>query len=94
MDDSVMNDEETVISPSMEAVVEENLEDMSHEEEAIASRLTSTVARKSLRQSVRPPVNMNESLFFTLGFPAFLAILNKRHESEKRSWRQLQNIGH
>ena len=62
MDDSVMNAmEETVISPSMEAVVEENIEDMSHEEEAIARRLTSTVARKSLRQSLRPPVNMNES---------------------------------
>ena len=35
MDDSVMNAmEETVISPSMEAVVEENLEDMSHEGDA------------------------------------------------------------
>ena len=62
MDDSVMNAmEETVISLRMEAVVEENIEDMSHEEEAIARRLTSTVARKSLRQSLRPPVNMNES---------------------------------
>ena len=63
MDDSVMNAmEETVISPSMEAVMEENIEDISHEKEAIARRLTSTVARKSLRQSLRPPVNMNEPL--------------------------------
>ena len=30
----------------MEAVQEENLEDISHEEEAISRRLTSTVARK------------------------------------------------
>jgi len=68
MDDSVMNAmEETVISPNMEAVQEENLEDISHEEEAISRRLTSTVARTSLRQSLRPPVNMDSSLSPTPG---------------------------
>merc|ERR1740116_616154 len=68
MDDSVMNAmEETVISPNMEAVQEENLEDISHEEEAISRRLTSTVARTSLRQSLRPPVNMDSSFSPTPG---------------------------
>ena len=56
MDDSVMNAmEETVISPNMEAVQEE----ISHEEEAIA--------RTSLRQSLRPPVNMDSTLSPTPG---------------------------
>merc|ERR550532_985495 len=47
--------EETVISPNMEAVQEENIADFDQEEEEEARLLTSTVARKSLRQSLRPP---------------------------------------
>ena len=56
MEDSIMNAmEETVISPDMEAVQEENIADFDQEEAEEARMLTSTVARKSLRQSLRPP---------------------------------------
>ena len=68
MEDSVLDTmEETIISPNMEAVQEENAEDEEEDDDhTIPSssqprRLTSTQTRESVRQSLQPPAHLSSS---------------------------------
>ena len=70
MEDSVLDTmEETIISPNMEAVQEENAEDEEEDDDHTVPtidpiqprRLTSTQTRESVRQSLQPPAHLSSS---------------------------------